>query len=384
MDHFGHVTLSNAKVQAFRHPVLHFVGGVVFDDPERADTRPLRHTRYWVPCDSFTGNIEYNNRLSGRFIYAGPVYNHFGHFMSEMVHRILLGKTLDPGGTLLFVNALNEPVAFDGLPPFIRRILQFFGLSGSDIQVICEDTLVDELLVAEAGSDFGGGPKPGYTDVLANFTPSRIAELVPGAPDHRNIYVSRSRIKHGGSFLGERYIESWLESAGFCILHPEELPFEQQVGRYAGAKNVVFSEGSACHGTEVLGTAAMGGCILIGRRPSHQEIFSRVLKPRSQSFRNVVAGVDLGTAVARAGSGAPLAEYSVSLVNPPILVDVLKDAGLAPNIAFDVGLYLEEAERDLEAYLAYHDTRPSRLFEPLRSHALLERFADARQMALGG
>lgn len=373
MAEIKHAYLKQAKVQAFREPVLSFVGGVVFDNPEDPAVSPLRHSRYRKPCDAAAQDADYSAYLPGRFIYGGPVYHHFGHFVAEMMHRIIPGRQLQPDWPLLFVAPLGSGEAAT-IPDYISAVLDFFGLHGENLRIINKDTIVEELLVVEAGSDFGGGPKPGYTDLLAQFTPARLAELAPDQATAERIYVSRSRIPHGGSFLGEKYLEQWLATAGFRSIFPEELPYANQVKAYASAQTVIFAEGSACHGAEVLGSAAIQNCLLVGRRQNHMHIFMDVLRARSKAFRGLVCGPDLGTAVGRTGSHEPLPNFGVSLLDRAVIVQLLTSGNVLPDTPFDVEAYLAAAESELHAYLAYHKNRPSPLFEPCFSDALLARF----------
>jgi hypothetical protein len=86
------LTLENAKIQAFSHPLVAppptgFGGGVVLGD--KSPEVDLRHTRYWRPVDKFSLDATYDNVIEKELIYAGPIYWHFGHFMSEMAHRFL-------------------------------------------------------------------------------------------------------------------------------------------------------------------------------------------------------------------------------------------------------------------------------------------------------
>lgn len=374
MAAFKHLYLNQAKVQAFRQPVLHFVGGVVFEDADSPDVAPLRHSRYWRPFDSSAKDANYDAYLPGQYIYGGPLYHHFGHFVAEMIHRIMPGRQIRPDWRLLFMAPLSQPGAPVEVPPYIAAVLDFFGLSLANIEIANRDTIVEDLLVVESGSDFGGGPKPGYTDLLETYTPGRIAQAVPEDFGSGNLYVSRSKIMHGGSYLGEKYLERWLATAGFKTIFPEDLPYLHQIKYYASADTVVFCEGSACHGAEVLGTRGLNNCVLLGRRQNHLDIFSRILRSRSRTFNGSVCGPDLGPVVGRTVTGEPLPNFSVSLLDPALITHLLRSANVAPAAPFNVPAYIEEAERDLLAHLSYHDQRPSPLYEPLFSREVREKF----------
>jgi hypothetical protein len=61
---------------------------------------------------------------------------------------------------------------------------------------------------------------------------------------------------------------------------------------------LVFPEGSACHGTELLGQSALNRCYFISRRETHFDIFRRVLSPRSKEFKSLVQSMPVGSIAA--------------------------------------------------------------------------------------
>ena len=276
----------NVKVMAFRHPVVGapgvgFHGGPVLLG---ADQQILRHTRYHQPVDWFDGYEGVTARLAGDYVYVGPVYHHFGHVMAEMVHRLLPSQAVLPGRRLLFSSTVGDAqfrTASD-LPGFLQEVLCFFGVKSEQLTFLNADHAVDSLFVAQQGSDFGGGPRPGYLDLLADMT-DRFLGREPG-PSHDKVYVSRSALPGGGGVLGEQYLESALESVGFFIARPELMTVRDQMRLYRQARVVVFAEGSACHGVELLGTKSLGTVILLARREDHMGIFDKVLSGRSVDY----------------------------------------------------------------------------------------------------
>ncbi|MFG1230224.1 glycosyltransferase 61 family protein [Xanthobacter wiegelii] len=358
MSFFEVASIKNAKIQAFRGSILEFKGGVVFGQECPSIKNMLRQTRYWEPCDSFDENVSASINLSGQFIYGGPIYNHFGHFMSEMVHRIVRARRIWGGGKVLFVTSKGASNSKNSLPYYIRDILKFLDLTSDEYEIVSEDCVVEDLLVVEAGSDFGGGPKVGYVDELAAWGAGRFS-ADKDAP--RRLFVSRSGIKQGGIFLGESYLEDWLSSAGFTAFHPEKFSFSDQIEAYRSAESIIFSEGSACHGVELLGASSLGRTLILNRRHSHEEIFARVLRPRSAEFQSHVIGSDLGTALVRAESKIPLYEFSVSLIDPDLITKIIDEFGYPVPDRFDINQYSQAAEADLYSYIDYFNKNPSDL-----------------------
>ena len=350
-------SLRAQKVQAFRHPLvapppLGFRGGLVLDRPHEHDSR-LRHTRYWQPVDSYDEHACDYQLVSGQFTYAGPIYHHFGHFMSEMVHRILPSLGSDETRRWIFVGALNDTLLDDyaRAPAFFKDVLSFFRIDPSAVRILTHDCLVEEILVAEQGSDFGGGPKPGYLDQLRQYWAERSETSRHAGRTARKMFVSRSDVVTGGIFLGEAYLARCLEREGFETFLPQNHALLEQMDAYRSAETVIFSEGSACHGTELLGQAMLGRCVLLSRRPDHLEIFSRVLRDRSEAFEVFAGNPALGSLVCVEG-GSPLPHAGVSLFDIPRLLDFLRGNGIAALDDFSLAAYLEQAEQDFDAHVA--------------------------------
>jgi hypothetical protein len=183
----GHRSIAGAMVQAFRDPLaagppLGFRGGVVLGDSP-ADLR-LRHRRGGAAVDSFPPSEGPVGALAGAYVYGGPYYNHFGHTMAEMIHRVLPARAVFDCRRLLFVG-LREPRdmrGFEALPAVMQAPLLFLGIDPADVTVINDDRVVEMLHVVQQGSDLTGGPTAPYLDMLAAFTPARLDALHDGAP----------------------------------------------------------------------------------------------------------------------------------------------------------------------------------------------------------
>jgi hypothetical protein len=356
---FAHRTIEGALIQAFRPPLVGargrgFRGGLVLsDDP--ADL-PLRHRRGGLAIDSFPPSDTPVGALAGAFVYGGPYCDPFGHAMAEMIHRVLPARSLFDCRRLLFVGAGTDHVirGFGGLPVVMRSALQFLDVAPGDVTVIRDNRVVEHLHVVEQGSDLAGGPSEAYLQLLAAFTPRRLDELVDGGERAEKVYVSRSRIAHGGLLLGERYLESLLEREGWRILHPQDWALVAQMQAYRGAKVVMFAEGSACHGVELFGTGGLAHCILLPRRTSNQHVFDSTLAPRAQRYDVLPAADLLGTVVTDPQSGMALDHMGVSVLPLDALVTALRELGVAHLPRVSLATYRRAARADLNAYLTYH------------------------------
>lgn len=85
--------------------------------------------------------------------------------------------------------------------------------------------------------------------------PSRWELEEQATPPNRGkvVYVSRSALTTKGCHAGETYLCSVLQQLGVSVIWPEAMPLREQLQRYAGAEKLVFAEGSALHGRQLLG-----------------------------------------------------------------------------------------------------------------------------------
>lgn len=348
------MSLRDARVQAYRHPLvapppLGFRGGLVVGDGPAEQA--LRQTRYWRPADDPTPDARAAETIDGDCIYGGPVYAHFGHFMAEMAHRLLPSREQGARGTWLFAGVRGDPALHSvaTAPAFFRDVLAYFDVAPETVRVLTAHAVVRHLHASEAASDFGGGPKPGYVEALARHGADWRRRHGVEAASVRDVYVSRRYLPRGGTFLGELYLEALLEARSVTIFAPERHSLLEQMNVYRSAACVVFPEGSACHGTELLGAGEMGSCVLLVRRPDHVEIFRRVLRPRSRSLHVLDAAVPLGSLVGPPG-GPAWPHAGVAVLDPGALRRGFAEAGMYWFDAIDPAAYFAAARRDLDTY----------------------------------
>jgi hypothetical protein len=338
--------IRRARVQALDRPGGSFYGGPVLG--ERPGGKRLRHTRRGAPVDSFAPALSDPAELRGSYAYLGLAFAHFGHIMAEMIHRVVPTRRIEADPHWLIVAERGAEASFDGLPSLCRAVLALFGIDALQCTVVASDTTVDELLIVEAGSDLGGGPKEWYLDLLRTSGPALVD------PDDRypaKVYVSRSGLGVESGLLGEHVLEGALEGAGFHIMHSEALPLAEQIAHYANAKVLLFAEGSACHGVELFGRGALGHTILMNRRDRARSQFVPVLEPRSTRFDAFTGNPYLGTVRINA-EGVPLANRGVSAIAMTALAAFLSRIGAAELGPVSPIAYLAAAHDDLERYVA--------------------------------
>lgn len=347
--------IRNARVQATARPPGKIMGGPVLGD--RPGARLLRHMRRRVPVDIFAPGLVDPVRLRGTYAYLGVSFGHFGHVMAETIHRIVPTRQIESDPHWLIVAPRGEASSFAGLPRVCSTILALFGIDASNCTVIDTDAIVEELLIVEAGSDLGDGPKDWYLDQLRDHCPLRIDPDAARYPE--KIYVSRSGLGYRSGILGEKVLEEALAASGFHNLHAQTLPLAEQFAHYAHAKVLVFAEGSACHGAELFSRGALGHTILLNRRDQARTPFRPLLEPRARQFDGFLRSPYLGSIVLHP-TGGPAPNRGVAVLAFQTLAAFLFELGVADIRDVSPLAYLTAAHRDLEDYIATAALSPDR------------------------
>ena len=299
---------------------------------------------------TYINNVDYlinpTYNIHGDYIYGGPIYHHFGHTLSELVHRIVLSKMMEPSLPYLFLTVINgQKIRLSDFPAYIQEIYGFLGISDKNALVINRPSIVENLFVTESGSDFGGGPKDGYLEILNEYyDKEHISSEVK--PQYDVTYVSRSPFLVGG-FLGERYLENLLQESGCYIFRPEKYSFVHQMEVYKNSKLLIFPEGSACHGIELLGKL-QNDCIFLNRRKTHLDIFQKILKPRFKNYYCFDKNYHLGSSIKSENNF--LEHKGVSLFNIVDLMIFLRNFNINIDRPRIVAEYFCSAVNDLQEY----------------------------------
>jgi hypothetical protein len=194
------------------------------------------------------------------------VQHHFGHLIADHLTRILLSLHERPQDIYLFT--LPPGGSPETVPGYFWLIIDWYGLPRSQIRFVTEPLLIRELRVApQAEQVRGKGPSKTYLKWLSEIALRN--NLAPIASD--KLYVSREGIlaEGKGGNAGESHLVSCLTRLGIRVLDPQRASLDQQLALYAGARQLIFSEGSAVHGRQLLGYIDQKIAIL-NRRPDSQ------------------------------------------------------------------------------------------------------------------
>lgn len=254
---------------------------------------PIRHLREPEP-GSVTDYVEKQpfdqsddlgavRTIEGPVIYAGPIWYHFGHFVTDCVHRLW--------PRLIYPELARAKVAYHWnwkrtkpFPDWAIEILGFFKISVDDVLFIDRPMSFQELYLPHQGR-IPCGPEqfPGYDQFVSELTTNTGDRFTS-----QSIYFSRAEVGTA-SLIGERILEEILASAGFAIHYPEKTSISETIARLRAANIIIFAEGSAIHNLELCGPIN-AEVFVISRRIGSRSRFGRLLDDltaRSFIYENI-------------------------------------------------------------------------------------------------
>lgn len=178
--------------------------------------------------------------LEDPVVYGGHLPKHFGHFLLESLARLWAYPSLDLG-PLPFVHSRTVFHLHE------RELLEAaLGPHGASLHALTEPTRLSSVLVPELGVILGEDYHPEMCAVYDTIRGSLTGPV--GAPDDTPVYLSRTQLPADlRATRNEPELEERLATRGFRIVHPQELPIEEQIRTVAGARTVVGLEGTALH-----------------------------------------------------------------------------------------------------------------------------------------
>lgn len=244
--------------------------------PAEPPTPLLGHFRYGGP-DSYIKILRFDDPralsvplVTGPVIYGGPLFRHFGHALSESIHRLWPRFALD---VLRSARVVFAPVNDSKIYPYVTEALNLHGISKRQVIRLTEPMRFSQLFVGPQARQMAG---PTIIDDYPTMLDASLnARLGPAGGDGR-LYVSRLHHHHTGSFYGESWIESILAADGFEIIYPEQHSLSDLVRALRSSTVAVFAEGSAIHALELCGSAAPD-VFVIGRRSQSVDRFRPLL-----------------------------------------------------------------------------------------------------------
>jgi hypothetical protein len=270
-------------------------------------------------------------------IYGGLLFRHFGHLLTESIHRLWPRYALKElhGARVAF-----HPVNNTKIMPYMTEALNFHGFSKSQVIPINETILFKRLFVGPQARTLAGPTIiPAYQSMLDRDLSRRLSPPC----GNRKLYVSRRSHQHTGSYYGESFVQEALGKVGFEIIYPEQHSLTDLVTMLRAASIAIFAEGSAVHALELCGSKVPATAI-ISRRPKSRRRFSPLLSTICERW--MIADHVMMTA----GLGADAKKHSGVLNLPALARDLEVFTGLPSRLGTSDEM-LRGIERDLEAHI---------------------------------
>lgn len=220
-------------------------------------------------------------------VWIGPIVDCFGHFVAEYSSRLLVSKLRFPNSPFLFsVNSTSSIHHVDEAPPYFRQILRWYDIPESQVRIIRKPTCVRELSVFRDQECLNGpGPSEEYLNLLTRWAASKIGRL------ERQPYLFVSRVKTKSPLAGEAYLSQLLSEIGIPTYYPEDHPIQEQLEEYSRTDHLIFVEGSATIGLQLLGKIDAHITVLV-KQPG-KKMTELSLKNRGKSLTYVELTRDL-------------------------------------------------------------------------------------------
>jgi hypothetical protein len=163
--------------------------------------------------------------------------------------------------------ALTGRAPAGALPDNVTDVLDWYGIARDRIIPVTAPLTVGQLWVAPQQEQIDAGIPP---HAWIDRQTAHAARRLPDPPQTDLIYVSRAGLAvQGRRMAGEAALAGALERAGVTVIAPERLPLTTQLGLYLGARVIVFAEGSAIHGLQLLGRVR-AHVVVLNRRPQRR------------------------------------------------------------------------------------------------------------------
>ncbi|MBU2978112.1 glycosyltransferase family 61 protein [Alteromonas sp. C1M14] len=336
----------------------------------KSDDRPISAT----DMSSLSKSQASLKTRRGVYYYGGPVFNNFGHFLAECVHRLAAlseARRLDTISKVVFLpqrysrkRGLPTPV----LPPHFYAILAYFGIAKKDVLLPTKSFVAANLWIAPQQSVFRS--RTGISEPYRQFLVSRekAAGIKADPSKPKKIYISRTGFLLRGAFAGESVLEAMFAKQGFFIMKPENLSLQEQLIYYKSAEVLIFAEGTALHVLELLGEIP-GKIVVLQRRKHADKMFTPLLAKRCDEVVCFSEVHDLQSLYFAPSAKRPAYGSALSVLDSHALAAFLETH--AQCRALDTDLFKQQASKDISLYYQTYKTKR------LSSHLhLLSRFTD--------
>ncbi len=322
--------------------------GPVWPDPKKARALRFHRTGKIVdhPLPPWTGPAA---RIDETLLWGGFITPQFGHVVSETIPRLAMSAWTRPDLRI----ALVPPHAGWPMPGYMTPLLDWLGIAPERLVFVTEPVRVKRLLAMRQPEHLDGpAPPPRYLAALEEN--ARRRGLVP-MPSEITYVTRAGQLQTGrGGHAGEAYLLSRLQAAGVNVLNPALAPIPEQMAVYAGAKTLIFVEGSAQIGRQLLGRVDQD--IIVLHRRSGSRLVEFTLAARANSLRFEDSISRMASPVRPEGYGRDYLALAFHAL--PALFAVFRPFGIDLGTGWDNAAYRRVQLRDIADWWAVHEKNP--------------------------
>ena len=274
-------------------------------------------------------NLKNGEKVHGTSIYCGQMLIHFGHQFAEDMHRLwaMADYKYDH---LIFAKQMNR----EATKQIIRDAVLYLGGDLNKILFVDRHKPYnyDHLIIPDRGSQMEH--KFEVTEAYLD----KLSSMATTQPDPKlKVFVTRRHLKDLGYVAGESYIARELSKNGFIDFTPEGTSCSEQLNLYLNSKILIFSEGSAIHGTDLIGRLPDCEAGVIRRRASESTGF--LLKSKVKTLRSIDC---------RVAKTHPQERRTLSFIDPEATIAWLQDFGV--EVKLDMEKFVLDEGRDAVSY----------------------------------
>ncbi|MEO8241727.1 MAG: glycosyltransferase 61 family protein [bacterium] len=335
------------------------LGGPIW--PGFATRTVVRHCRNNHPWDHEPALPDAMTALDQPAVWGGFLDSHFGHFVADHLPRLPVSLLKRPEDLYLFT--VDPGMTRDGLAGWVWQVFDWIGLARDQVRIVTEPLLVAELRVGRQAEMLPQvGPRAGYLDLIDRWFYQLDPVRVPV------LYVARAGMaaRGGGAHAGEDYLVTLLRRLGVAVLDPAMATVPEQLASYAGARHLIFAEGSALHGRQLIGRVAQD--ISVIRRRDDTRMAEAMLAPRCRKLSYLDVGSDRLMTYWKTGAKRP--DPALCLYDVARLQDAFRGWGLDLAAAWDAAAFRRAEAADVAAWLAFWQPDAARMAE---YHSVLAR-----------
>ncbi|MFH6781260.1 MULTISPECIES: glycosyltransferase 61 family protein [Methylobacterium] len=181
----------------------------------------------------------------GDYLYVGRINPHFGHFIINTLPRFW--ATLGRSGRRPKLVYHGHPNPQDWFHlDFFAKLMKGLGLQADDFIPLNQPTVIPRLTVPQAALMEQHHAQQAFRDLCLHI--SRNLGVASSAERSGPIYYSKSRLTGGvGRIVNEHEIDEVMTQRGIRVIHPETMPYEEQIRTLASSSLVLGTAGSFLH-----------------------------------------------------------------------------------------------------------------------------------------